>query len=94
MSLSPYTSMTGIESYVTLADRRKACACIRPLRSSNFGKSCGRGAIAAYDLYIGVSFIASAMAAPTAARCGSISANLFCAYGAERTTSRRTDAGC
>jgi len=44
-----------------------------PMRSSSRGKSSGCGAIAAYDLYIGVSFIMSAMAPFMDACWGSIS---------------------
>ena len=95
MSASPYTSMTGISSFFTSDAQSKSWRMSAPIASSSFGNSCGLGAIAAYEVYIGVSFIASAIFPLTAACCGSISAKKpFCAYGADTTTSRRTSSGC
>ena len=66
-----------------------------PIRSSSRGNSSGCGATAAYDVYIGVSFMKSAIAAPTWACCGSISGwNPSCEKPADTSTRRRTFSGC
>ena len=66
-------SITGMVSFLTSADQSYGLRMYAPIASSSFGNSFGCGAIAMYDLYIGVSFICSAIAALTAACCGSIS---------------------
>src|SRR6267378_8264606 len=55
-------SITGMVSFLTSADQSYGLRMYAPIWSSSFGKSSGCGAIATYDLYIGVSFICAAMA--------------------------------
>jgi hypothetical protein len=60
MSLSPYTSMTGIFSFGTSEDQSYFERMKSPSASSRRGNSSTFGATAAYDWYIGVPFIIGA----------------------------------